>query len=512
LGLEAIAGPGDWLGIALDAVTSKEESWRRTCVRRRIQLYRDQYAEILREHITQVFKEPAVRIALDAFIPFVGGTSLIKRISDELARPLYARAPMRRVMMPGAEKQDFSKGPPPPSAEQVAYGELVREMELNARMDDIARLLTPSGAVFAGIRYLNRQARMTADVMTADMVSVVPDPDAPTKPLAIIFDSGWVNGKVTKYVCWDDVRTFSFDANGNLIGSIMPHSFGRIPVVDVHSSGRVGCYWNTSKGGDLESGALMDLLIDLITIRKLKTQSHIQLAYNGDVASFVKDQVSDEESILIGGVGGQIFPINLESDPTALLRAKEANETTVAANYGISRERLNQSGGEAGADEGLKERVAELANVLWHAEMGVFEVAKAVSQEHPKHKLPAEASLVVDLGQLHNRVDRRTQLDTFREEVRQGRKSFLDGVLEDNPEYGGNRALAMWHIREKARENGEVIEVLREANASLDSDAQEPGQTAEQNGALGPKVRDNKMSRDEAAERASTGRKPDAPA
>ena len=514
MGLEAIAGPGDWLGIALDAVTSKEESWRRTCVRRRVDLYKDRWQGAVRELIANVFREPAVRMALEPFIPLVGGPGLTKRISNEQARPLYARAPQRRVMLPGSEMEPISKGKQSP--DQIAYRELATEMELNKRLDKVAKLLTPSPTMYLGIRYVDRLGQIVCDVMTDDMVSAIPDPDVPTRPLALIYDSAWdAKGNVTKYVCWDDKVRFFFDSNGNILPDekgqrFTPHDFGLIPIVDVHRNDRVGTYHDDS-GGDLESSDVLSRLLELLLIRKLKSQSHIQLAYAGDLGSFVKDQVSDEESILVVGPGGQLFPINLESDPTAILRAQEAVETRAASNYGISRKRLNQEGAGEGDEEGLKERVAELASVLWEAEQGVFRVAKAVSREHPKYKVNPEAKLVVDLGQLHNRVDRATYLETFREEVRQGRKSFLDGILEDNPEYGGDRELAFKHVQEKSTENGLVIELLREANGSIDSDAQEPGQTAEENGALGPKVRDNKMSRDEAAERASTGRKPDAP-
>jgi hypothetical protein len=111
----------------------------------------------------------------------------------------------------------------------------------------------------------------------------------------------------------------------------------------------------------------------------------------------------------------------------------------------------------------------------------------------------------VDLGQLFNRVDRETQLRIRREECSRGLRSRVDDVLEDNPEYGGDRALALAHLVEKSEEESVVVAKQRALNMPADADGENMGQNPSANGAMGPRVRDGEMSRDEAAERAENG-------
>src|SRR5688572_16973629 len=98
MGLEILGG--DPIEIALDCLTSRSETLRREVMRVRTRLYRDDYKGIIRDHKNQVFLEPAVADRLEPFIDFIGGSSFLKRVSDEQARPLYARSPIRRVIGP----------------------------------------------------------------------------------------------------------------------------------------------------------------------------------------------------------------------------------------------------------------------------------------------------------------------------------------------------------------------------------------------------------------------------
>jgi hypothetical protein len=514
MGLEILGG--DPVEAVLDVVTSREETLRRHEMRVRTRLYRDDYQGVLREHVASIFQSQAVRSRLEPFIPLVGGSSFLKRVADEVARPLYARAPIRRVMAGeltvegigeiGTE-DDIKFELPKPSPEQQTWNALAGELQVNAKHDLLARLLTPCPDMFELVRYV-KDVGICLDVLTPDMTSVITHPEDPTRPLAIAYDSSWDHrGRVTQYIVWDDKRWFKVSATGKgeMIGPAVPHDFGLIPIVDVHRRARWGCFWDTSSGSDLVSTSLFSMLMDLIMVRKLKTQSHIQLAYSGEVDNLVKDQVSDEESILIVGGTGSLQPINLESNPSALLAAQMSVETRTAANHGISRERMNQKTGEAGEDVGLKERVAELAQVMTDAEQRLFKVVQAVSREHPQHKLNPSAKLYLDLGQLHNRVDRKTQLDVRSEEKSQGIRSAVDDVLEDNPEFGGDRRVAFAYLNEKAREQAIVIARQRALNMPKDATQGESGQDAANNGAMGPKVRDGEMTKEQAAEKAKTG-------
>lgn len=430
----------------------------------------------------------------------MGGVSILKRISDEVARPIYATSPSRRVLVPGEDMQSAvgedgniqAEEAKPPSPSQQAYRDIAKDVALDAKMDLVARLLVHCQDMFLFLRYVKDQG-LCLDVLTPDMVTVIIDPEQPTRAIAIgytVATDG--HGDPTIISFWDNKEYFRFDVGQARIYNRTPHDFECIPIVDIHRRARWGSYWDETTGNDLFSADLASMLLDLIAMKKVKSQSHIQLTYQGDLEGLVKDQVSDEESVLVatGGKGGQFSTINLESDPSKVIALKDSIQTAVAASYGISRDRLNQTTQGPSDDAALQERVSELAKVLVDAEVRTFEVAKAVSREDPEYigKITEDATLILDLGQLHNRVDRATQLAVRQTERSMGIRSGVDDVLEDNPEFGGDRTLAMAFIREKMGEEAIIIEQRRKLNAPADTTV--PGNTPQENGATGPVIRD----------------------
>lgn len=507
MGLELLAPDAEaWARLVHEHVASAKEQARRAEACKRVKLYRDDFAQLIAYRFSTIFKS-AVYKRIEPLIPLLGGTSFLKRVSNETGRPLYARAPMRRVVIKHDRPVDAEPNGPDPAvrAAQEAYAALCKEMQLDACMDTAARLITACGAVFLCVRYVESLGRLHLDVVTPDMLSVIPHPEAPTVPLAIAYVTKWLNDQPFEHVVWDDKRYFSV-AKGALLGEPTDHDFGVIPWVDIHLPGRTNEYWQPTINADLVSQDEQSKLFDLVGVKKIKTQSHLQVSYIGDSAGFVKGQVLDEESVL-HAEGGAINVLNFESDPSKVLAAKLAAESAVAANHGLSRDRLNQTTTAASDDAGLQERVAELASVFVPAEVRLFGIVRVISREHDTWKgaIPDDANLLVDLGQLHNRVDRKTQLDIRREETSRGLRSRVDDVLEDNPEYAGDREQAMQHLREKAAEEAVVVEQQRALNAPADADAEKTGQDPAANGAMGSKVRDGEMTKDEAAAQAETG-------
>lgn len=525
MGLELLAATEQGMvELARAAVKSEADKVRRHTIGRRVRLYYDDYKQILREHIYLIHAEsPEVGAALEPFIPLVGGSSFLKRVADERARPLYARDPLRRIVRPaelnswasGAEQTPTGERPalPPPSPDQSAWEGIAAEMDVNRALDQAARLLTPSSKVFLYPRVIKGDDSESAalDVLTADMVTAIPDPRRPSKALAIIYALESKNGEATKYVCWDNRRSFAFAPGQGPALDLREHDFGLLPFVEISQRCRPGCYWDITTGADLEAQTLNSLSLDLVIVYKAWTQRHIQLAFKGDVDGFPRNQVLNEKSILyIGGSAESLLlPIDLQGDFQQLLNVQSANEARTAANYGISRERLNQKGGSE-TDDGLHERVDEIAQVMYRAETDLFRVVKAISREHPRWHLNPDAITIVDLGYLHARTNRKTQLDLYDAEVKQGLRSGVDSVLEDNPEYGGDRRVALAHIEARAREQAAIYMIQRAVNAPRSNDVTKPGQSPEDNGRMGPMVRDGAMTRDDAAMDAKgDGKSPD---
>jgi hypothetical protein len=486
MGLELLsANPKDWIDTIQSLVNDKDEVCRRETTQERVCLYRDDYRLSLEKIIDNVFVHAQVRQRLKSLVPLVGGTSFIKRVADELARPLYARAPVRK----------FADGTPEEGEALALLGE---KLEINSRMDDVARLLVAANSVFALCRYVEGFG-LRLDVLTGADVWVIPHPSVPTAPLAIIYErASRYDPGVTERVIWDDTRYFALDVEGRPASNIIEHNLGCLPIVDIHQKGRTTEYWDEYKGMDLVSQTKNSMFYDLMVLKKTKAQSHIQLTFSGDSTGFSKDQVSDDESVLISNGAGQINTLNLESDPSKIIAAKKANEDLVKSNYGLVAE----------DDTGLKARVAELASVLVPAEQRIYKVFQKVSQVDTElaGSLPDNRKLIVDLGTIHHRVDRETQLRIRETEAKRGYRSGVDDVLEDNPELGGDRELALRWIDERMKEEAVIILRRRALNIPEDGSVGSPGQNPEDNGKLGPAVRDGVISKDQASEIATKGK------
>ena len=392
MGLEILArDEAGMVDLARKCVEADE--MRKLQVRRRVQLYYNDYKQILRDHLYAMNPmAPQVAAQLELFIPFVGGSSFMKRMADTIARPLYARDAMRRVVNPGEPKlqSQFVPGQPAelpkPSPDQEAWEGLIQEMDANRVMDQGMRLSLPSPKVFLYPRVVKDKedspGLAALDLLTADMVSVIPDPRRPTKALGLIYGIAKHHDKITKYVCWDDTRYFSFNAGQGDPGVFTPHDFGLLPFPEISQQWMPGVYWPPGVGADVEAQTLSSYVIDLVILYQAWTQRHIQLAFKGDMDGFPQGQVFNEKSVLVfGGAGAdaQLIPIDLRGDPGLILKIKSDNEASVAANYGISRDRLNQKGG-AELDDGLHEHVAEMAQSAYRTEAELFRVGKQVFQ------------------------------------------------------------------------------------------------------------------------------------
>lgn len=484
-----------------DVVGSQKDRVRRMQMAERVRLYRDDYQQILCGRLAQIFREPQVYLRIEALVSLVGGTSFLKRVCDELGRPLYAQTPQRRIV--DAEGKDDP-------VSQAAWIKAARSMALDVQLDLMARLVTCCNTVFGLVRYLD-DLGLVLEVMTPNQVSVVPHPMVATRAAAISYVTKTdAQGRATQSVVWDDRQWFTVDGDGKQLGAVTPHPFGCIPILEVHRGRRWGEYWDVTTGEDLVAQTKSSMLYDLIVLKKIKAQSHRQLTFSGDTAGFSKDQVSDEESVLMTNGMGKLDVLNLESDPTKVLAARESGETVCAANYGISRDRLNQKVTQVGDDVALRERVEELAQIMAKAEREVFQIGRAVLgiSAPPEDRVAEDAKILVDLGDLSDRVDRMTQLQTRREAKSQGIRSAVDDVLDDNPEFGGDRDLGMKFIDQKLSEQALVIMRMRALNIPENANIKEPGQMPETNGRMGPAVRDGIMTRDQAAAQAKTGPMP----
>jgi hypothetical protein len=494
MGLEILGGtPDDWGRQIAASIGSPVDTLRRQLARRRLLLYRDDFEAVIQEQLGIIFRDEAVRHKFYRLARLAGASSFLKRISDEVARPVYATPPTRRIR-PAATKPDPRNRSS--DAEQIKFNDLAKSVGLNRSMDLAARLIVACAPVFIIGRYIEDEGP-TIDLATGDCVSVVVDPRKRTRALAIAYEQA-----PGRWVVVDDKRAFTV-ANGGLASTVQPHDMGRIPVVEIHRRGRWGTYWDT-QGQDLEVAALQMMFIDAVILKKHKSQSHIQLAFAGDSDGIPKNQIADEDSILMINGQGNLTPIDLQGDPSGLLKTKEVLETSVAANYGISRSRLNQ--GKDATDQPLNERTAEILSIMGEAEEDTYDLLQRLSKagESP---IVDGLHFAVDYRAMSHRMDPMEELAYWKELRANGLRSIVDDALALNPELD-TEAEAWEEITRNMADEAVYITQRRALNIADDASVETPGQNPKTNGAMGPKVKSGEMTRDEAAAQAKDGPPP----
>ena len=479
------------LDVAQDVIRDPQDTARRKTAQRRVDLYLDNGESILRNEIGRIFRKPEVRARIEPFIKMAASQSLFKRIVDEIARPVYSTPPVRRVE---------------PAEQQAPFMALATESRLNEKMDLACRLVQACNTAWLFYR-VNDRLGMVVDVLTPNMVTVIPDPDDPTRELALIYDKiVRINGRNEVVRCfWDDEQTFMFNET-LLLSPPLYHGLGRMPFVSIHRRERWGTYYDVTSGNDLENAQVAVSLLTALVLKLHKSQGHRQMVLSGDIAGTPKDQTLDEENALVLPDGTSIQTIDLKSDATHYVSTIAMITERVAANHGLNRERLNQNAGSQVDEAGLLERRADAIKVFRRAEQDGFEVMKLVSPQHkdPEKRLSADATLKVDFTEISDRADKMTLLGIWKEMRSMGLRSVLDDIRALNPEVEEDDQ-AWAEIDRNMAAEAEFIRRRRALNIPEDATQEEPGQDAKDNGAMGPAVRDGKMTRDDAAEQAAVG-------
>ena len=478
---------GDPIREAQAVIANLGDRQRVERARRRVDLYNDNFGPVLAAAFSQFYDAPENRDELISLSRFAGSSNLLKRVSDETARPIYATPVTRHV------DHDPS---------DLAYQALMLEAGADRQLDLVCRLIVHHYAAFLFVRFVPGRG-LIIDALTPDMVRVIPDPEVPTRAAGFMYERK-VRGQGAigaEWVLWDSCESTTFTADGAQTGPYVEHGLGRLPFVEIHRRARWGSYWAPTMGQDLEEATILDCLLTAVLVRLHKHQSHLQIAMTGDGGMTPHSQTLGAANILTFDSAG-VQVLNLQADSAHLIRTKELIATTIAAAYGISRERLNQTVQQPSTDVGLRERTAEIMTIMRVAEVDLFDLIKRVSREHPEHKIADDARVEVEFGPLQYMTDRKTQLEVRDTERKMGVRSILDDIYEDHPEIQ-TEAEAWAEVDRNMAAEAQYIVRRRALNIADDANAHTPGQPPDANGALGPMVRDGRITRDQAAMMAS---------
>jgi hypothetical protein len=469
LGISPVKAMNDLLG-------SAQEKHRRTECAVRLAMYQDSCEEDTHALVNQVFNSEAVRRRTRPFVSMGCGTSVFRRVVDEVARHVYNPEPARRISSVGGS---------------FAYQQFIMEARVNQRLDQGARLLEACNAVALMPRWASVLEAPVLDILTPDMFSVISHPDDPTRELGISVDI-YVPGSEKPYrEIWDDTVIIRTDPEGRPVPVggeyVRPNPYGVIPAVIVHKRERWGTYWDLTSGGDLVAAQRSVNLLSTLVLKLHKSQGEKQIVVTGDTASTIENQTLDGEGALVGNSDVSITSLDLRSSAEHYNATIDATISRVAANYGISRERLNAAGQTTpvSGDAALYERRAELLQVWAGAEQRLFRLCKTVFAGTPV-AIPRDDTLIVDFREIEARVSMADQLDLWERMLSMGLKSVPDMVMSMNREISTSDE-ADAEVTRNLESWAKWIEVRRKLNAP---DSTDPGRSPEDNGRMGPDVRD----------------------
>lgn len=486
--------------IAREFLGSAAEVARKMEAKERRLVYEEETEEILRRKIAEWFDDSTVIEKTRKFAGLGTSQSLYRRIVNERARHVYSVPPTRTI---------------DPAGDQERFAALAAEVGLNEVMNVVVHQLVNHNDVVTYTRYVPRLRRVVDQVLTPDMVTIIPDPDDVTVPLAFIYDRYTYN-RITKKqeiwrVYWDDEITFLLDATGALTpfpgsdepSAIRRHGLARMPFQLIRRWKPVGQMWNQSQGKSLLAANFLTALLRILGTRLLKAQGFNMLVVAGDIHGFPKGQLMVEDGAILAPDGTSVSNLQLKTDAQHYMDFAESIETSAAANHGISRQRLNKTGSQDSDDTGLMEERAELISVMEPAEIEHYEILKMVSLEHDdqdKRQNP-DATMRISFGEWQHVVDEKTKLELWKEKRSMGVGNVYEQIKATYRDVTTDEE-AKARLDENMAVEASFVEKRRALNMPDDATATAAGQDPEMNGRMGPEVRDGRMSKDQAADMA----------
>jgi hypothetical protein len=468
--------------VAKEYLARERECGHKPKFARRVKLYRDDSEQIICEVIDGLFDDQTIRSKLKKFAKVAKSQALFKRIVDEVCAPVYATPPVRTV-----------------SEAAQSFRRLEREVDLTGTMDMTLRLCDAANHSLIHTYYSPSMRKVRMRILTPDAITVVPHPDDPTEALALLYDKCvYVDGgEQIWHVYWDDRFTFQLNANNELIPLVLggplitEHGYRRMPFTWAHRSKRFGGFWDVTTGESRVAAQLTCAVLQVLSLRLLKAQGFKTIAIAADTARLPPGQVLDEESAIVLPEGAVLQSVDLKSDASHYIALSDFTKIDAAANAGLSRARMNQEDAQGSMEEGLLERRAEGIKLMRDVEEDAFDVLKMISQEHddPERRMPESATVKLDFGEWSVRTDPQKELDIAQQKRNQGLRNFYQDMRRENPELTtDDECQAM--IEDNVSINTQVLDILAARNQSQGATPTDPGNTPEQNGALGPMMRD----------------------
>lgn len=450
---------------------------RREAIAQRVRLYRDDWEVDFDRMIDLIFETDTVKSQRKKLYEVACEQNVSRRIVDEVAS-LYDR-PALRVLR---QRND-------------AFRELAIDIELDEVMQEAHRLTFLCNETLLWLcEPLEPGAAERLHVLTSDLFDAIPHPKDKLVAAGFRIDMAPIgmvemadSYNLPHHELWDDTFRYLISADGRMVDEYgqpvnqpIEHGLGTIPGILLHRRKPVDRLLDARQGSDIVSAHLGVGLLEAMIMRLAKSQGERQPVLRGNLANVAAGQPMDGERpiVLPPEVVAEI--LDTRTEPDHYITAKKDKITAVAQTYGMSYEQYTRSDtsdtGSGKAYQVRREKLTELRGeqrrrALLHERM----VARLLGFD--------PTGLRVDFQEQAIPQDAAEKVALLRDKMRYGLDSPVAFVMRENPDFSREEAIA-W-IQANLRDFALVILLVRALNAPADGSADNPGQSAQDNGAMG---------------------------
>jgi hypothetical protein len=433
----------------------------------RFDIYSDDYEEIIREKIKELFcKKNYSRL----FYHVNQSQNILKRVINEIST-VY-KVPSQRTLDKPSDRYDQIQG----------------EVGLDSRMKKVNRLVNLENEMIVVVAI--RDGRMMLDVVSPANCVVIQNEDNPTKMDGFFYMQTLVNtpgSSLVQYPYWD------VDGNYQILDKDLrpkeiiytPADYpyrdkaGRfvIPAVPFHRQHPEDNFWDQDSGRDLYNAAvLMGVKMSLFDYY-FKTGTIKQIYAIGEGIDIPNEQVADPLTMLVARSSAQgnasIGVLDMQLNLDQLIKSLTFQLNSVINNYGISADMWSLSISEMSGralkirNRALLESRQEQQETYRTGEAELFDVMRIVNNVHASfmgwQKIPEEATFAVDFGEIDFPEDPNYEIDLEAKRLKSGLISLGQFYMKFNPDIQDEKAA------EKAiLDNLNKLKVTREENPTLD--------------------------------------------
>lgn len=272
-------------------------------------------------------------------------------------------------------------------------------------------------------------------------------------------------------------------------------------------------WWDTTTGEDLVQLSIKTGRHETDMQYMHHRSSHKQLLVSGEMLPKIEGQLLDVSSaIKIQGSAISSQLIDWQVDFAGRLEIMNTEETRAAASRGINAERLRKSSYQSAdaaqlAERGLTERRERKEAIFRDAEARYYRKVCLVADANGLDAPDPDVSLQITYAPIEYPTDPLARLALSRERIRLGVESPLDIIKADHPTWPDDRCLE--ELTRNVAIRAQVAEIM--ASRNIPTDPGNQSATAEQNGAMGPMVRDNPPQASDMAQSGADSPIPDTP-